>query len=67
MVPVGVVHNVYALVDLLSCKVGGLPMSYLGMPLGPLTSQLLFGILYWRSLKKGWQGGRKFTSPKVVG
>ena len=65
MVPVGVVHNVYA--PRIVKAGGGLPMSYLGMPPGPLTSRLLFVILYWRSLKKGWQGGRKFTSPKVVG
>jgi hypothetical protein len=34
LVPVGEVSNVGQLVEFLCCRVGGLPMSYLGMPLG---------------------------------
>lgn len=34
IVPTGDVEDVNALVDILGCKVGGLPVSYLGMPLG---------------------------------
>ena len=34
MVPIGEVDDVYALAEILGCKVGKLPMSYLGMPLG---------------------------------
>ena len=34
MVPIGVVDNVHVLARLLGCRVGNLPMSYLGMPLG---------------------------------
>jgi hypothetical protein len=34
IVPVGVVPNVSQLADILCCRVGMLPMSYLGMPLG---------------------------------
>ena len=34
MVPIGVVDNVHVLAGLLGCRVGNLPMSYLGMPLG---------------------------------
>ncbi|KAL4653850.1 hypothetical protein ACB092_01G335600 [Castanea dentata] len=34
MVPIGEVVNVHALADILGCRVGTLPMSYLGMPLG---------------------------------
>ena len=34
MVPIGEVVDVHALVEILGCKVGTLPMSYLGMPLG---------------------------------
>ena len=34
MVPIGEVDDVHALADILGCKVGCLPMSYLGMPLG---------------------------------
>ena len=35
MVPKGEVNEVHALVEILGCRVGTLPMSYLGMPLGP--------------------------------
>ena len=34
MVPIGEVNNVHALAEILGCKVGALPMTYLGMPLG---------------------------------
>jgi len=34
MVPIGEVDDVHALAEILGCKVGKLPMSYLGMPLG---------------------------------
>ena len=34
MVPIGEVVDVHALAEFLGCRVGTLPMSYLGMPLG---------------------------------
>ena len=34
MVPIGEVVDVHALAEILGCKVGTLPMSYLGKPLG---------------------------------
>ena len=34
MVFVGEVSNISDLANLLHCKIGGLPMTYLGMPLG---------------------------------
>ena len=34
MVPIGEVNDVHTLAEILGCKVGTLPMSYLGMPLG---------------------------------
>ncbi|XP_030969951.1 uncharacterized protein LOC115990243 [Quercus lobata] len=34
VVPIGKVNNLIALADILSCRVGSLPMKYLGMPLG---------------------------------
>ena len=34
MVPIGKVNDVHALAEILGCRVGTLPMSYLGMPLG---------------------------------
>ena len=34
IVPIGEVNNLDALANILHCKVGSLPMKYLGMPLG---------------------------------
>ena len=34
MIPIGEVDDVHALIEILGCRVGTLPMSYLGMPLG---------------------------------
>ena len=34
MVPIGEVHNVHVLAEILGCRIGTLPMTYLGMPLG---------------------------------
>ena len=34
MVPIGEVLNVRVLVEILGCRIGSLPMTYLGMPLG---------------------------------
>ena len=34
IVPVGEVNNLVALASILQCRVGSLPMKYLGMPLG---------------------------------
>ena len=33
-IPIGEVNNVHALVEILGCRVGSLPRTYLGMPLG---------------------------------
>ena len=34
IVPIGEVPNAYALVEILGCRIGSLPMTHLGMPLG---------------------------------
>ena len=34
IIPVGEVNNIVALANILQCRVGRLPMKYLGMPLG---------------------------------
>ena len=63
MVPIGKVHNVQALAEILGCRIGSLPMTYLGMPLG--ARPLLFGILYWRKESVSWLGGRSCICQKV--
>jgi len=40
MVPIGEVEDVESLALILGCRIGSLPMTYLGMPLGaPFKSQ----------------------------
>ena len=34
MVPIGEVPNVHVLAEILGCRIGSLPMTYLGLPLG---------------------------------
>ena len=36
IVPIGEVRNIQSLANILQCRVGSLPMTYLGMPLGTL-------------------------------
>ena len=49
MDPIGEVNNVHAFVEILGCRVGALPMTYLGMPLGA-SHKSLFGTLFWKRL-----------------
>uniref|UniRef100_A0A2N9ELX8 Reverse transcriptase domain-containing protein n=1 Tax=Fagus sylvatica TaxID=28930 RepID=A0A2N9ELX8_FAGSY len=50
MVPVGVVDNMPYLADLLCCRIGALPMLYLGMPLGAPYK----GLSVWNSGLSVW-------------
>ena len=59
MLPIGEVSNVHILVEILGCRVGTLPMSYLNMPLGASHSHPLFGIQFWKKkLRESWPGSR---------
>uniref|UniRef100_A0A2N9GHA4 Reverse transcriptase domain-containing protein n=1 Tax=Fagus sylvatica TaxID=28930 RepID=A0A2N9GHA4_FAGSY len=69
LVPVGEVLNLSQLADILCCRIGSLPMSYFGLPLGAsfkghLLKPLQFGILFWRSLPTYYLS--LFTIPKHV-
>ena len=50
LVPIGEVNSVHVLAEILGCRVGALPMTYLtlvchcGRPISPL----LFGTLFWK-------------------
>ena len=67
MVPIGEVNNVHALVEILGCKVGLLPMAYLGMPLGvshkspsiwnPILEKMKRKLAGWKKLYLS-KGGR---------
>ena len=67
LVPIGEVNNVHALAEILGCRIGSLPMTYFGMPLGLPISPLLIGILSWRNFTGNWSGGRSCICLKVVG
>ena len=66
IVPVGEVNNLDALANILHCRVGTLPMKYLGMPLGILR-QPRFGILFWRKWRRSFLGGSVSIYLRVVG
>ena len=52
MVPIGEVNDIHALAEILGCRIGTLPMSYLGMPLGASWNPIL------EKLSESWPGGR---------
>ena len=53
MVPVGEIVDVHALAEILGCKVGELPMSYLSICRWELLiTPLQFGILFWKNLSE---------------
>ena len=58
IVPVGVVGNIDVLANILSCRVGSLPMKYLGMPLGTLFKTASIWNLILEKMEKklsGWK------------
>ena len=67
VVPVGYVENVKALAAILCCKVGSLPMNYLGMPLGAsfkaksmwnsILEKMERRLAEWRTLYLSKEGG----------
>ena len=67
MVPIKEVNNVHALAEILGCRVGALPMTYLGMPLGashkspsiwnPILENIESKLVGWKKLYSS-KGGR---------
>ena len=58
IVPVGEVRNIQSLANILQCRVGSLPMTYLGMPLGTLYKTVsIWNPILQRVEKKlsGWK------------
>ena len=53
IVPVGEVGNIGALADILRCRLGSLPMKYLGMPLGtPYKTASIWNLILEKMEKK---------------
>ncbi|RVX12604.1 Transposon TX1 uncharacterized 149 kDa protein [Vitis vinifera] len=64
LIPVGCVNNVEELAAAIGCKVGSLPTSYLGLPLGAqYRSQAVWDGVEER-MRKIWLDGRANTYPK---
>ena len=57
IVLVGEVNNLDALANILQCRVGSLPMKYLGCYWELLLRQPRFGILFWRKWRRSYLGG----------
>ena len=58
IVPIGEVSNIQSLANILQCRVGSLPMIYLGMPLGsPYKTTAIWNPILERLEKKlsGWK------------
>ncbi|RVW78982.1 Exonuclease 1 [Vitis vinifera] len=65
ILPVGRVENLEVLALEVGCKVGKLPTSYLGIPLGRITSPCPFGMGWKRGSGKGLPCGKDNLSPKA--
>ena len=67
LVPIGKVNNVHVLAEILGCRVGVLPMTYLGMPLwashkspsiwNPILEKIQRNLARWKKLYLS-KGGR---------
>ena len=58
IIPIGEVHNIQSLANILQCRVGSLPMIYLGIPLGTLyKTPSIWNLILERMEKKlsGWK------------
>ena len=66
IVPIRKVRNIQSLANILQCRVGSLPMIYLGMPLATLYKTTSI----WNPSLKGWkrsfQAGSGFICQMVV-
>ena len=65
VVPIGKVNNLIALADLLSCRVGSLPMKYLGMPLGTSFKTVSIWNPILEKMEKKLSGWKRLYLTKV--
>ena len=66
LVPVGVVHNIDLLLNVLGCKQGSLPMKYLRLPLGANFKDKTIWNPFWRKWKGNWRVGNACIYPREV-
>ena len=67
IVPVGKVNNLDALANILHCRVGSLPMKYLGMPLKTFFKTALIWNPFWRRWRRNYRVGSVSIYLRVVG
>jgi len=67
LVPIGEVEDVESLAHILGCRIGSLPMTYLGMLLGAPFKSIFIWNGVMRRWNEGWLVGRNFIYPRVVG
>ena len=64
IVPIGEVSNIQTLTNILQCRVGSLPMIYLGMPLGTLYKTASIWNLILERMDKKFSGWKQFYLSK---
>ena len=65
MVPIGEVDDVHALAEILGSRVGTLPISYLGMPLGPSYNSRSIWNPILKKIERKLAGWKKLYLSKV--
>ena len=64
MVPIGEVPNVHVLAEILGCRIGSLPMIYLGMPLGASHKSPTVWNPILEKIERSWPVGRSCICQK---
>ena len=67
IVPIGEVNNLEVLANILHCRVGNLPMKYLGMPLGTLFKTALIWNPILEKMEKKLSGWKRLYLSRMVG
>ena len=66
IVPIGEVSNIQTLTNILQCRVGNLPMIYLGMPLGTLYKIASIWNLILERMEKKFSSWKQFICQRVA-
>ena len=66
IVPIGEVSNIQTLANILQCRVGNLPMIYLGMPLGTLYKIASIWNLILERIEKKFSSWKQFICQRVA-
>jgi hypothetical protein len=67
LVHIGEVDGMESLAHILGCRIGSLPMTYLGLSLGVLFKSLFIWNGVIEKVERRWLVGKSFIYPRVVG